>query len=163
MVVADCPEPPLRCQYRNRACPRTVRRDTVLVVKHEPDLPRLVKRVLSTEISKILVATNGARALQIAERTRLDLVILGVKLPDMKGIEVLRRLRQIDADVPVIMATGYGSAGTVRAAMALGAFDYLTQPFDTEEMRRVVREALASRGASAFARLDRGEALEAVS
>ena len=135
---------------------------TILVVKHEPEL-RVVKRMLSAEPSKILVATSGARALEIAQGTRLDLVILGVKLPDAKGTDILRRLRAIDADVPVIMMTGHPSAGTVRAAMELGAFDYLTEPFDMEEMRRVVRDALASRGTYAFARLERSATLDAAS
>ena len=118
---------------------------TVLLIEDEPPVRRLIKRILLTESAKILTAGSGARALQIAARTAVDLVILDVKLPDMSGTEVLRRLRDIDGNVAVIMVTGYGSPGSVRAAMELGAFDYLTKPFSNEEMSRVVREALASR------------------
>ena len=118
---------------------------TILLVEDEPPVRRFTKRILSSESVRILTTGSGARALQIAERTPVDLVILDVKLPDVDGTEVLRRLRDLDADVAVIMVTGYGSAGTVRAAMELGAFDYLTKPFSNEEMSRVVREALASR------------------
>ena len=120
-------------------------RRTILLVEDEPPVRCLIKRILSTESAKILTAGSGAQALQILARTAVDLVILDVWLPDMIGTEVLRRLRDIDADVAVIMVTGYGSAGTVRAAMELGAFDYLTKPFSNQEMSRVVREALASR------------------
>ena len=120
---------------------------TILLVEDEPPVRRLLKRILSSESAKILTAGSGAQALQIAVRTAVDLVILDVKLPDMSGTEVLRQLRDIDANVAVIMVTGHGSAGTVRAAMEMGAFDYLTKPFSTEEMSRVVREALASRRA----------------
>ena len=120
-------------------------RRTILLVEDEPRVRRLIKRILSTERAKILTADGGAQALQILARTAVDLVILDVRLPDMRGTEVLRRLRDIDADLAVIMVTGYGSAGSVRAAMELGAFDYLTKPFSNEEMSRVVREALASR------------------
>jgi two-component system NtrC family response regulator len=120
---------------------------SILVVEADPNVPRLIKRVLSTEPGSIQVTSKGAYALRIAARTRLDLVILGVKIPDLSGTDVLRRLRSIDADVPVIMIAAHGSAGTVRAAMELGAFDYLTKPLDEEEMRQVVREALASRAA----------------
>ena len=118
---------------------------TILLVEDEPPVRRLIKRILSTERAKILTAGSGAQALQMAVRTAVDLVILDVRLPDMSGTEVLRRLRDLDANVAVIMVTGYGSADTVRAAMELGAFDYLTKPFSNEEMGRVVREALASR------------------
>ena len=118
---------------------------TILLVEDEPQVRRVTKRILSSDSVRILTTGTGARALQIAERTAVDLVILDVKLPDVDGTEVLRRLHDIDADVAVIMVTGYGSAGSVRAAMELGAFDYLTKPFSNEEMSRVVREALASR------------------
>ena len=125
---------------------------TILLIEDEPPVRRLIKRILSTESAKILTAGSGARALQIAVRTAVDLVILDLRLPDMSGTEVLRRLRDIDADVAVIMVTAYGSAGSVRAAMELGAFDYLTKPFSNEEMSRVVREALASRRADSTRR-----------
>lgn len=118
---------------------------TILLVDDEPQVHRLIKRILSFGSARILTAGTGAKALEVAARTAVDVVILDVKLPDLSGTEVLRRLRDIDADVPVIMITGHGSPGTVRAAMELGAFDYLTKPFSGEEMRRAVREALLSR------------------
>lgn len=118
---------------------------TILLVDDEPEVLRLFKRILSAEGTLILAAQTGAEALEIARRTPLDLVILDVKLPDVSGTEVLRRVRKIDAAVPVIMVTSYGSVETVRASMKLGAFDYLTKPFDNREIRRVAREALASR------------------
>jgi len=118
---------------------------TILVVDDEPEVLRLFKRILSTEDARVLAAQTGARALEIARTTRLDLAILDVKLPDVIGTEVLRRLRSIDERLPVIMVTSYGSAETVRTSMKLGAYDYLTKPFDNQEIRRVTREALASR------------------
>ncbi len=120
---------------------------TILLVDDEPEVLRLFKRILSVEGTLILAAQTGAEALEIARRTPLDLVILDVKLPDVSGTEVLRRLRRIDPGVPVIMVTSYGSVETVLASMKLGAFDYLTKPFDNREIRRVAREALASRAA----------------
>ena len=120
-------------------------RHTVLLVDDEPEVLRLFRRILSAEGTEILAAGTGAEALAIARQTPLDLVILDVKLPDGSGTEVLRLIRRIDAGVPVIMVTGYGSAETVRASMRLGAFDYLTKPLDNREIRRVAREALASR------------------
>lgn len=116
----------------------------ILIVDDEPAVLALLKRILSAEGAEILAAQRGAQALEIARRTRLDLVILDVRLPDVSGLEVLRRVRRIDEVVPVIMVTSYGSAETVKASMRLGAFDYLTKPFDNQEVRRIAREALSN-------------------
>ena len=120
-------------------------RCTILLADDEPEVLHLVTRILSAEGTVMLEARTGAEALAVARQTRLDLVILDIKLPDMSGTEVLRRIRGIDPGVPVIMVTSYGSVETVRTSMELGAFDYLTKPFDNREVRRVAREALASR------------------
>jgi len=126
---------------------RTRQRRTILVVDDEPEVLSLLKRILASEDAEILSAGSGAKALAIARRTQLDLVILDVKLPDLSGTEVLRCLRKMDDRLPVIIVTAYGSADGVRASMRLGAFDYLTKPFDNEEIRRVAREALMVGGA----------------
>jgi DNA-binding NtrC family response regulator len=118
---------------------------TILLVDDEPEVLRLFKRILSPEGSLILTAQTGAEALEIARQTRLDLVLLDIRLPDVEGTKVLQALRRIDPTLPIIMVTSYGSFETVRASMELGAFDYLTKPFDNKEIRQVVREALASR------------------
>jgi two-component system response regulator GlrR len=118
---------------------------TVLVVEEKPDVSRLVRRILSD--AKILATSGVARALQVVARTPVDLVILDVKIRDVSGTEALRHLRNIDAGVPVIVVTSHGTAVSVRAAMELGAFDYLTKPFGNDEIEYVVRAALASRTA----------------
>lgn len=120
------------------------RRRTILVVDDEPEMQALFERILSADDADLLGARTGAEALAIARRTRLDLVILDVKLPDVSGTEVLRRLRKRDEGLPVIMITSYGSPDTVRTSMRLGAFDYVTKPFDVREIRRIVRDALTS-------------------
>jgi len=127
------------------------RRRAILVVDDEPEALGLFKRILAAEDAEILTAPTGAEALKIARGTRLDLVILDIKLPDVSGTEVLRRLRKIDDSVPIIMVTSYGSPESVRAAMELGAFDYLTKPFETQEVRRAAREALRIRARRAVA------------
>ena len=120
-------------------------RCTILLVDDEPEVLHLVTRILYAEGTVMIEARTGAEALVVARRTRLDLVILDIKLPDMSGTEVLRHIRRIDPGLPVIMVTSHGSLETVRTSMELGAFDYLTKPFDNREVRRVAREALASR------------------
>lgn len=122
-----------------------MKQSTILLVDDELELLRLFKRLVSAKGTLILEAKTGADALKIARETRLDLVILDLKLPDMSGTEVLRRIRRTNTGVPVIVVTAHGSAETVRVCMELGAFDYLTKPFSNQEVRRVAREALASR------------------
>jgi len=124
------------------AVPTGTRR--ILIVDDEPAVLALLRRIVATVHVEILAARSGAEALAIARRSPLDLVILDVRLPDISGMEVLRRVRKIDDSVPVIMVTSYGSPESVRASMKLGAFDYLTKPFDSEEIRRLAREALAT-------------------
>src|SRR3989304_1499035 len=116
----------------------------ILLVDDEPAVLALLGRILSAEDAEILAVQRGAEALEIARRTHVDLVILDVRLPDVSGLEVLRRVRRLDEAVPVIMVTSYGAAQTVKAAMRLGAFDYLTKPFDNQEVKRIAREALRS-------------------
>ena len=118
---------------------------TILLVDDEPEVLHLVRRILSAEGTVMIEVGTGAEALAVARQTRLDLVILDIKLPDMSGTEVLEGIRRIDPGVPVIMVTSYGSVETVRTSMMFGAFDYLTKPFDNQEVRRVAREALAWR------------------
>ncbi|MBI2202254.1 MAG: response regulator [Candidatus Rokubacteria bacterium] len=122
------------------SCPRPA----ILVVDDEPEMCALFEEILSVEKAEILSARTGVEALAIARRTRLDLVLLDLRLPDVGGTEVLRRLRRLDDDLPVVMVTAHGSAETVRTSMRLGAFDYVTKPFDIREIQRVIRGALAS-------------------
>lgn len=122
------------------SCPRPA----ILVVDDEPEMCALFEEILSVEKAEILSARTGVEALAIARRTRLDLVLLDLRLPDVGGTEVLRRLRRLHDDLPVIVVTAYGSADTVRTSMRLGAFDYVTKPFDIQEIQRVIRGALAS-------------------
>ena len=118
---------------------------TILLVKGATDVRLFLTRTLVPKPGRILAARDGAGAIRIARHKRLDLVILDAKLPDISDTDLLRRLRRIDPSVPVIMITSAGSAETVRTAMELGAFDYLTKPFDTKETTQVIQEALAWR------------------
>jgi response regulator of citrate/malate metabolism len=99
------------------------------------------------------VASSGRAALDDVARLRPDLVLLDVHLPDMTGIEVLRRLRAAGDDVGVLVVTAAREADTVRAAASGGAVHYLVKPFDYEDLRvrleafRAARIALSGTGA----------------
>jgi DNA-binding NtrC family response regulator len=87
-------------------------------------------------------AADGAAALEILDGRAVDLVMLDYKLPDMTGLEVLRKLRERDADAVVIMMTAYSTIESAVEAIKLGAFDYVPKPFQMEELLLTVDKAL---------------------
>src|SRR5262249_43920343 len=88
------------------------------------------------------LARTGADAIQEIAKGNTDVVLLDVLLPDMSGLEVYQRIRQIDARIPVIFITATASAETAIEAMRHGAFEYLFKPLDLERLEEVVTKAL---------------------
>lgn len=119
-----------------------VRRSTILVVDDETEFCRLLERSLGRTKWRVLSATDGRGALKMLKDGRIDLVILDIRLPDMDGIEILRRIRGERPNVPVLMLTAHGAMDTARRTMELGAYDYLTKPFDLPTLEKVIEEAL---------------------
>ena len=117
---------------------------TVLVVDDTPMILHVFKRILREERYAVLTASSGKEALELVRQKSVELVILDLKLPDMSGIEILRRIKRLRDNVEVIVITGYGTMKTVRAAMRLGAYDYITKPFDDNYIKAVVENALST-------------------
>ena len=124
------------------------RKQTILVVDDEPMVLDLFQKILSRERYTLLTASNGKEALELVCKKRPDLVILDLKLPDMSGIETLRRINRRNENPEVIIITGYGSMETARAAMRLGAYDYITKPFDIDYIRALIEDALSAASGS---------------
>jgi len=116
--------------------------ETVLVVDDEPEVCKLVQRILRRDHLSVLYATTGRSALARLRRRGVDLVILDICMPDLDGIQVLERLRRRHRDLPVLMLTAHGHLDTARRAMQLGAYDYITKPFKIDLVRKIVHEAL---------------------
>jgi PAS domain S-box-containing protein len=121
-------------------------RSRVLVVDDEMG-PRESLRMLLKPRFEVATADNGAAALRDLVLFRPDLVIMDVKMPEMDGLEVLRRIKGIDPSVEVIMITAYASLETVRNALTFGAFEYLIKPFSRQDLEETVRRALSRRHA----------------
>jgi two-component system response regulator PilR (NtrC family) len=119
------------------------RRDArILVVDDERSMRELLAIVLRREGYEVLTADNGKSALAALERERVDLLICDIKMPDMDGVEVLRAAKRIDPDLVAMMVTAFASTETAIEAMRLGACDYLSKPFDVDELKIKVREKL---------------------
>lgn len=116
----------------------------ILIVEDEEKIARFIELELMHENYKVIKANNGRTGLEIAERGEADLVILDVMLPEINGLEVLRRLRK-SSDVPVIMLTARDAVMDKVSGLDAGADDYITKPFAIEELLARIRTALKKR------------------
>ena len=115
---------------------------TVLVIDDEIG-PRESLRFLLKNEYRVLCADSVNRGLELLRERPPDAVILDIRMPDRNGIEGLREIRRLDADVAVIMLTGYGALDTAQDAVRHEANDYMEKPFDAVEMRRTVERHVA--------------------
>jgi len=119
----------------------------VLVVDDKQNMVRLMTKVLRQH-ARVRTASRGAEALRILEREPVDVVLSDLRMPDMDGIEVLKRCRVLRPATEFILMTAYASVGTAVEALRLGAYDYLTKPFEPEAARAVVLRAIGRAAAS---------------
>ncbi len=119
-------------------------RARVLVVDDEMG-PRESLRMLLKTSYEIRTADSARAALETLPDFRPDLVILDIKMPEMDGLEVLRRIKRIDPSIEVVMITAYASLETVKLALSHGAFEYLIKPFSRQDLEDVVRRAVLRR------------------
>ena len=131
-------------------------RPVILVVDDEPNVRESFRLVLE-DAYDVIDAPDGARALEAVRTSQVDLVLLDIRLPEMDGIEVLERIKAIDDGVEVILVTAVKTVRTAVAAMKLGAFDYVTKPFDEDELLSLVRRALQKRSLEREVTFLRGE------
>lgn len=115
---------------------------TVLVADDEPNIRRVLEAVFHKDGFTVLTAENGKRAVETASTTPIDLLVTDLIMPDMTGVEVLRAVKQIQPNCAALVITAYGTIKTAVEAIRLGAFNYITKPFDVDEVRQLVRKAL---------------------
>lgn len=116
----------------------------VLVVEDEEKITRFIELELIHEGYKVIKVNNGREGLEIAEKGEVDLVLLDVMIPELNGLEVLRRLRKT-SDIPVIMLTARDAVMDKVSGLDAGADDYITKPFAIEELLARIRTALKKR------------------
>lgn len=114
-----------------------------MVVEDEEEICSLTKSVLAKNDYNVLVAKNGPEALNLVTEKRPDLVLLDVCLGEISGIDVLRRIKEIDNKIKVIMVTGLYEEDIIKQAKALGAEDYITKPFTTAYLKELVARKLS--------------------
>jgi DNA-binding NtrC family response regulator len=121
----------------------------VLVADDEPNLRRVLGALLNRDGYDVHLAENGEQALALLREHHVDLVITDLRMPKLDGMALLREVVRLDPGLPVLMLTAHGTVDNAVEALKLGAFDYLTKPFDQAEVRAVVQKALRTRDLSA--------------
>jgi YesN/AraC family two-component response regulator len=119
-------------------------RPVILTVDDEPSIRSAVFVIFEDEFD-VLEAPDGQTALDLVRNRRVDLVLLDLRMPGLSGLTLLERLLTVKRDVKVILVTAVDEARTAAAAMKIGASDYLTKPFDVDELAGMVRRALGVR------------------
>ena len=114
----------------------------VLVVDDEQSMRELLAIMLRRDGFDVVAAESRTQAAAVLARGPVDLIVTDVKLPDGDGIEILRHVKAAAPETVVIVMTAFGSTETAVAALKLGAYDYLIKPFDVDELKIVVRNAL---------------------
>ncbi len=119
----------------------------VLIVDDEKTLRHFLRLNLQEQGYEVSEAADGQIALKLIEQHRFDVVLLDLRLTDMDGLEILRRLRQLAPTTSVIILTAYATLDSAVEALRQGAHDYLTKPFDTGELLTSVADGVARQAA----------------
>ncbi|MBI5116649.1 sigma-54-dependent Fis family transcriptional regulator [Candidatus Poribacteria bacterium] len=116
--------------------------ERILLVDDDASLRKVLEFNLEQEGYGVIAASNGSEALKLFDTEDPDLVITDIKMPGIDGMDLLKEIKRRDIERLVIVITAFGTIDTAIEAMKLGAYDYITKPFNRDELRLVIRKAL---------------------
>src|ERR1700682_5706542 len=116
--------------------------DKLLLIDEEADVHSSSRRIFDSPEIELNTAASGEEGLRLIPKLKPVLVIMDIRMGGLNGLETLRRLRQLDPKLLVIMMTAYGTTQTAIEAMKLGAYDYLLKPFDVPKLKEIIAKAL---------------------
>jgi CheY-like chemotaxis protein len=119
---------------------------TILIVDDFDDTRLLLKTWLQKKGFRVVEAEDGNRAIAAAEHNRPDLIIMDVEMPELDGLEATRRIRRLEnfAEVPIVAVSAYGADQYREHALAAGCNEYVSTPFEPEELERLIRSLIKS-------------------
>ena len=117
----------------------------ILVIDDELVMCELLRDLLKDKGYEVKYALSGEEGIKVSKENNFDLIMTDLKIPDIDGITVLQEIKKFDPDSMVIVITGYPSFETIQAALRHGAYDYVTKPFNIEEIAFVIKRAVAFR------------------
>ncbi|MCL4514713.1 MAG: sigma-54 dependent transcriptional regulator [Firmicutes bacterium] len=118
----------------------------ILVADDDPGMRETLEAVLAEDGYDAGVAASGAEAMHILAKRPFDVMLLDLKMPDITGLELLSQARRIAPEMAVIMMTAFGTVKIAVEAVKEGAYDFLTKPFELDEMRLAIKKALEMQG-----------------
>src|SRR5512136_2829469 len=110
----------------------------LLLIDDEADVQYSFQRIFDSPEVELTTASSGEAGLRLIPKLKPDLVIMDVRMGGLSGLETLRRMRQMDSRLLVILMTAYGTTQTAIEAMKLGAYDYLLKPFEVPRLKEIV-------------------------
>jgi two-component system, NtrC family, response regulator AtoC len=145
----------------------TEARPRILIADDDPSIRNLLTEFLQGEDFRVAEASNGQEVLQQMEADRPDAVLMDIRMPELDGLSVLQRTQSDDNRVPIILMTAYGTSNLAIRAMQLGAYDYITKPFDLDDVlmtlkRLFERETLAKEVRDLRGRLGKADPSEKI-
>lgn len=120
-------------------------RGRILVIDDEPELLALIRELLANEGYRVFCASNGMQGIRLDQTKQPDLIILDLRMPGMDGIETLRRIRWDDPHARVIILTAYKSEDSGQAAANLDVSEYLSKPFECQDLIRLAAALIGQR------------------
>ncbi len=114
----------------------------ILVVDDEDILRNTLKRALNRDEMTVTTASSAKEGLELLKTTAFDLIITDVKMPEMDGLKFLRKVKAKDSELPVIVLTGFATVEMTKDALQHGAFNFITKPFDVENILSIVKKGL---------------------
>ncbi|HXV76820.1 MAG TPA: sigma-54 dependent transcriptional regulator [Candidatus Polarisedimenticolaceae bacterium] len=127
------------------SAPARTTRARLLVVDDEEPQRLMLERILARAGYDVATAAHGKQALELLERQRFDALLTDQRMPEMDGLDLLRHVQRLDAGLPVVLMTAYGTVSNAVDAMKRGAADYLTKPFERDELLVVIDKVLRQR------------------
>jgi two-component system response regulator AtoC len=120
-------------------------RPSILIVDDEEVIRETLCDVLKKRGYDIFLASSGKETLEILRKSIIDLILLDIRLPDVDGLEVLKKVREFDSEILVIMMTAYADIQTAVAAMKSGAYHYINKPFELDELKLLIEKGLETK------------------
>jgi DNA-binding NtrC family response regulator len=116
--------------------------ERVLIVEDKESMAQMLKETLTMEGYEVIIAEDGAEGIKTIKETKVDIVITDLKLPKKDGLEVLKESKEENPLIPVIVMTAFGSIETAVTAVKLGAYDFITKPFNTDHLLMLIKRSL---------------------
>ena len=123
-------------------------KEKILIVDDNKNLQYILSNLLIDEGFKVISLTSGKKAVEVAQKESPDLILLDIRLPGINGMKILEQLKRIKEDFLVLMITAYGDVKSAVKAIKLGAFDYVTKPFDNVDLLHTINKALKTQALS---------------